>query len=43
MCTKCVSLSYEEDTYDEVFESVRVRETDGIYAILDELYTTYSE
>ena len=43
MCNRCTSLAYEEDTYDEVFEEVRVREKDGLNGLLDELYTTYSE
>ena len=43
MCPKCVSAAYQEETYDEVFESVRVRETDGIHKLLTSYSTKYRE
>jgi hypothetical protein len=34
MCKRCISLSYEEETYDEVFESVRVQDLDGLLELI---------
>lgn len=39
MCKKCIALSYEEETYDEVFDSVRVSDIDGLLSFINKLST----
>lgn len=39
MCGKCISLSYEEETYEEVFDSVRVSDVEGLLSFINKLST----
>jgi hypothetical protein len=43
MCKSCVSLAYEEETYDEIFDPVRVRDVDGVLAIIQKISTEKDE